>query len=131
MELDLDRLLAATRAGQWSVDDLDWSAPLQGAERLGPADRRAAGLALVFTAGLEDQAARVFELCADHVDDERARAIYRLFGADERRHAEAERRLAARFGVGPADLAPAARWMFATLARNFELLSASRRASRG
>jgi len=120
MDLDLDRLLAATRAGQWSLEELDWSRPLEGAGRLAPADRRSLGLALLFTAGLEEQAARVFELCADHVDDERARAIYRLFADDERRHAAAERRLAARFGVAPAELPRAVRWMFATLARNFD-----------
>ncbi len=120
MELDLDRVLAATRAGQWSVDELDWSQPVQGAEHLGPADRRSLGLALVFVAGLEEQAARVFALCADYVDDPRAQEIYRLFAEDERRHAEAERRLAARFGVSHRDLPRAARWMFHSLAGNFD-----------
>ena len=120
MELDLDRVLAATRAGQWSVNKGDRTgAPVQGAEALSRADRRALGMALVFVAGLEEQAARVFALCADYVDDARAKEIYGLFAQDERRHADAERKLAARFGVHHRDLPRATRWMLESLAGNF------------
>jgi hypothetical protein len=120
MTLDLDRMLAAVQAGQWSVDDLDWSRPLAGAERLSAAERREAGLALLMTAGLERQAARIFALCARYVDDPRAVEIYRWFEADELRHAEAEVRLARRYGVEWDDLPAPIRWMFHTLVKNFD-----------
>lgn len=120
MDLDLDRVLDNTRAGQWSVDDFDWSRPLEGAEGLSRRELREAGMALLFTAGLERQAARIFALCGRYVDDPRARAIYELFAADEERHAEAEIRLAARYGVAWRDQPWPVRWMFRTLADNFD-----------
>lgn len=120
MDLDLDRMLENTRRGQWSVDDFEWSQPLRGAEGMSARERREAGLALIFTAGLERQAARVFDLCAEYIDDPRAQQIYRLFADDERRHAEAELRLAARYGVGWKDQPLPVRWMFKTLARNWD-----------
>ncbi len=120
MDLDLDRVLANTRKGQWSVNDFDWSRPLEGAEELSPRARREAGLALLFTAGLERQAARIFGLCADYADDRRAAEIYRLFAADEHRHAAAEMQLAARYGVSWDDQPATIRWMFRTLAGNFD-----------
>ena len=104
MELDLDRMLEAVQAGQWSVDAFDWSTPLAGGERLRPRDRREAGRALVFTARLERQAANIFALAAEFADDPRVRAIYRLFAIDEHRHADAEVRLARRYGVDEDDL---------------------------
>ena len=119
MKLDLDRMLAATRKGQWSVDEFDWSVPLEGADGLSAREKKQAGLALVFTAGLERQAARVFTACAEHVDDPRAQEIYRLFADDERRHAEAELLLARRYGVTWADLPLPIRWMFHELPKNF------------
>ena len=91
MQLDLDRMLELTRRGQWSVDDIDWDTPLQGAEALDARKKYEAGLQLLFTAGLERQAATVFLLCVDYVDDDRAKKIYALFHDDELRHAEASR----------------------------------------
>jgi hypothetical protein len=120
MDLDLDRMLENTRRGQWTLDDFDFTTPLQGAGDMSRRERREAGLALVFTAGLERQAARVFDLCAEYIDDERATAIYRLFAEDERRHAAAELELARRYGVGWKDQPVAVRWMFKTLARNWD-----------
>jgi|GEM_PF-3773068 len=119
MQLDLDRILDATRNGQWSVDDLDWSAPLVGAGDMTAAEMKQAGLALVFTAGLERQAARVFGLCAEYAEDPRAKQIYRFFEADELRHAAAELRLARRYGAAWRDLSWPVRWMFHELAKNF------------
>jgi rubrerythrin len=119
MELDLDRMLAAVEAGQWSVDDLDWSQPLAGAERLGARERREAGRALIFTARLERQAARIFDLTAEFVDDPRAKAIYRWFAVDEQRHADAEVRLAARYGVGEDDLPRPLDWAMQVLEKSF------------
>ncbi|HUH04046.1 MAG TPA: hypothetical protein VML75_18745 [Kofleriaceae bacterium] len=120
MNLDLARVLHNTRRGQWSVDDFDWSQPLQGAGGLTAAERREAGLALLFTAGLERQAARVFGACADYIDEPHAAEIYQLFAADELRHAEAEIRLAARYGVSWDDQPATTRWMFRTLGSNFD-----------
>lgn len=120
MELDLDRVLAAVEEGQWSLDDLDWSQPLAGADRLGARDKREAGLALIFTARLERQAARIFELSAEYVADPRAREIYRWFAVDERRHADAEVRLAARYGVRESDLPAPLEWAMRVFEGNFE-----------
>lgn len=120
MNLNLDRILEATRRGQWSVDDFDWSRPLEGTEHLTKREKRDAGMALVFVAGLERQAARVFALCAEYTDDPRAREIYRLFEVDEQRHAAVELRMAARLGVHWRDQSLPVRWMFKTLAKNFD-----------
>lgn len=120
MELDLDRMLDAVRAGQWSIDAFDWSAPLAGADRLDARTRREAGLALVFTARLERQAARIFALAADYADDPRAAAIYRLFAIDERRHADAEVLLARRYGVAEGDLPRLLDWSIKVLESNFD-----------
>src|SRR5262249_25680532 len=69
--MDLDRMLDAVKAGQWSVDDFDWSVPLAGIDRIAPSDRREAGRALVFTARLERQAANIFALASEFADDPR------------------------------------------------------------
>lgn len=120
MDLDLDRMLDAVRGGQWSVDDVDWSPPLAGTAKLGDREKREAGLALIFTARLERQAARIFALTADHVDDPRAQEIYRWFAVDERRHADAEVRLAARYGVFERDLPRILDWSMRVLEKNFD-----------
>jgi hypothetical protein len=120
MGVNLDRMLAAVKAGQWSVDDFDWSEPLQGAEGMSRRDRREAGFSLLFTAGLERQAARVFDLAAHYAEDDRAREIYRYFAEDERRHADAETRLAARYGAAHKDLPLPLRWTLATLGKDFD-----------
>jgi hypothetical protein len=115
MDLDLDRMLDAVRAGQWSVDDFDWSVPIRGLDRISARDRREAGRALVFTARLERQAANIFALASEFVDDPRARAIYQLFAIDERRHADAEVLLARRYGVAEADLPRPLDWAMRVL----------------
>ena len=97
-------MLDAVKAGQWSVDDFDWSLPLAGIDGIAPSDRREAGRALVFTARLERQAANIFALAAEFAEDPRVRAIYELFAVDERRHADAEVLLAKRYGVAEDDL---------------------------
>ncbi len=127
MDLDLDRMLESVQAGQWSIDDLDWSPPLQGADTLDPRTRREAGQALVFTARLERQAARIFALAADFADDPRAAAIYRWFAIDERRHADAEVKLALRYGVTEDDLPRPLDWAMRSLESNFDRLTDPRR----
>src|ERR1051326_2634164 len=113
--MDLDRMLDAVKAGQWSVDDLDWSVPLTGLERISARDRREAGRALVFTARLERQAANIFALAAEFADDPRVRAIYELFAIDERRHADAEVLLAKRYGIAEDDLPVTLDWAMRVL----------------
>jgi hypothetical protein len=120
MDLDLDRMLTAVRDGQWSVDELDWSAPIAGIEKLDRKQRREAGRALLFTARLEVQGARSFELTAERIDDPVAKQIYRWFGADERRHAAAEIKLAARYGVPEDDLPRPLDWALRSLEANFD-----------
>ena len=123
MDLDLDRMLESVQAGQWSIDDLDWSPPLRGADQLDARTKREAGKALVFTARLERQAARIFALAADFADDPRAAAIYNWFAIDERRHADAEVKLAARYGVTENDLPRPLDWAMRSLEKNFTALS--------
>ena len=106
-DIDLDRLLTNTRNGQWSVDDLDWSTPLDDAASVTDEQRFDTALLLHYTAGFERQAARIFDLCSHYVDDPVAKEIYKLFYIDEIRHADAEVRLAERLGYRLSDL-PAA-----------------------
>lgn len=112
MDMNLEHVLDRTRKGQWSVHEFEWDTPLQGADHLSERERREMAIMILFTAGLEIQAARIFELCARYVTDKTARQIYELFGIDERRHAEAEIRMAKRYGVTWDDLPLATRVMF-------------------
>ncbi len=112
MELDLDRILEATKRGQWSLGDINWSAPVEGTEKLSVKEVRDIALNLLMVSGLERLAANIFELNSVHVKNPVARRIYRLFVEDEIRHAEAEERMAARLGYGPADLSPGLRTVF-------------------
>ncbi|MCB0221514.1 MAG: hypothetical protein KDH09_17585 [Chrysiogenetes bacterium] len=112
MDLDLEHVLDRTRKGQWSVHEFDWDTPLQGADHLSEQEKREMALMILFTAGLEIQAARIFELCARYVTDKTAKQIYELFGIDERRHAEAEILMARRLGTEWEDLPLATRAMF-------------------
>ncbi|MEW6775991.1 MAG: ferritin-like domain-containing protein [Bdellovibrionota bacterium] len=115
MDLDLSHVLENTRKGQWSVHEFDWDAPLQGAEGLTKDELRQAGLMILFTAGLERQAAKIFGLCAKHVSDKTAKQIYEFFERDENRHAEAEILMARRYGVEWKDLPLPTRLMFETM----------------
>jgi hypothetical protein len=111
MKLDLDRVLELTRNGQWAVEELPWAASRPEIAAMSPKIRREAGQVLLLLAGLERQAANAFESCRRHVEDPVAREIYRLFRDDEHRHALAEERLAAEYGVGPKDLPRSAKFM--------------------
>lgn len=113
--IDLDRLLRITRETQWSVHQFDWDKPLEGADHLPPSERRELGLMLVFTAGLEYQAAEIFRLCARYVKDSRAKQIYEFFYVDEMRHARAEIAMARRLGVRWQDMPLLTRLNFRTM----------------
>ena len=112
MEMDLTHILDRTRKGQWSVHEFDWDTPLQGAGHLTTKQKREMATMILFTAGLEIQAARIFELCAKYVSDKTAKQIYELFAIDERRHADAEILMARRYGMEWDDLPLATRLMF-------------------
>jgi hypothetical protein len=119
MQLDLARVLEATRQGQWSVDDFDWDQPLAGAETLSPPERRAFGQLCLLVAGLELHAAEIFRLNAHFCEDPQAREIFTWFSDDERRHAEALTRHAGRYGLRWSDLPLPTRAMFRVLHRNY------------
>lgn len=102
--VDLDRMLRITRETQWSVHQFDWDRPLEGADGLSPRERKELGLMLVFTAGLEYQAAEIFRLCSRYVQDARAKQIYEYFYIDEMRHARSEIAMAKRLGVSWQDM---------------------------
>jgi len=112
MELDLDRILEATKRGQWSLDDIQWDTPVQGADNLSKKEIRDIAVNLLMVSGLERLAANIFELNSVYVRNPTARRIYRLFVEDEIRHAEAEERMAARLGYGPDDLPHGLRTVF-------------------
>lgn len=119
MEIDLDHILDATRKGQWSIHEFDWDTPLQGTGNLTEKQLREMALMIVFTAGLEYQAARIFDLCSKYVSDKRARQIYELFAIDEIRHAESELLMAKRYGVTWDDLPLPTKFMFRAMRSNF------------
>ena len=81
---------------QWSLDDLHFSAP---AVPLRPAMEMAIVQCFVDMAGIERLAAALFAEQARRTGDPVLRRIFETFVADERRHAEAARRLAQRFDV--------------------------------
>lgn len=112
MEMNLEHVLDRTRKGQWSVHEFEWDTPLQGADHLSEQEKREMALMILFTAGLEIQAARIFDLCAKYVTDKTAKQIYELFAIDEKRHADAEILMAGRYGVSWNDLPLATRAMF-------------------
>ncbi|MEW6776024.1 MAG: hypothetical protein AB1405_07010 [Bdellovibrionota bacterium] len=115
--VDLDRILRITKETQWSVHEIDWNRPLEGAGHLSASEKRELGLMLVFTAGLEYQAAEIFRLCARYVNDPRAKQIYDYFYTDEIRHARAEIAMAKRLGVRWKDLPLVSRMTFQSLRR--------------
>lgn len=114
-------MLDGARNDGWRLEDFEWGRPLGGtAAALSARAKKEAGLLLVFTAGLERKASQIFGLCASYAEDPRAREIYRLFEADETRHADAEVKLAARYGVTPADLPKLTTWALDVLGKNLE-----------
>jgi len=95
--VDLHRLREKCDRLQWSVDDVDWTAP--GAETVTP--EKGAGL-VPFMSDLywiESTAAVVFTAMAGNETDPIRRAIFESFAIDEARHAEAERLLMVRWGL--------------------------------
>jgi para-aminobenzoate N-oxygenase AurF len=94
--MDLERMLDRCRREPWSLDEVRWDHPVR-------AMSREAELSIVqcFTdmVGIEQLAAALFAEQARRETDPTLRRIFEAFVADELRHAEAARRLAARFDV--------------------------------
>src|SRR5262245_61561265 len=81
---------------QWSVDDLDWSAPPPVMAR----DKEEA-VVQYFTdmVGIEELAGALFAVQRDTATDPILKKIFSTFVADEKRHAAAARKLAAYYDV--------------------------------
>jgi hypothetical protein len=81
---------------QWSVDDLDWTAPPPAMSR----DKEEA-VVQYFTdmVGIEELAGALFAVQRDNSTDPTLKKIFATFVADEKRHAAAARRLAAYYDV--------------------------------
>jgi hypothetical protein len=84
-------MLEKCRAGQWSVDDLDWSCPRPD---LSPARERIVVQAFTNMAGIEKLAGALFAVQRDNVDDPVLKEILETFVVDEDRHSVAAQRLA-------------------------------------
>lgn len=81
---------------QWSVDDLDWSAPPPVMSR----DKEEA-VVQYFTdmVGIEELAGALFAVQRDSATDPTLKKIFATFVADEKRHAAVARKLAAHYDV--------------------------------
>lgn len=111
-ELNLDRMLRAISEGQWSADELDWSAPIQGLEAMSATDRQCLAHCLLFVSGLERLGSEAFRITAEQETDARAKAIFQLIALDEDRHADVEVRIAERLGYAKDSLPRVVRCFF-------------------
>ena len=127
-EINLDRMLHAISEGQWSADELDWSAPMQGLDQLSALDRRRLAHCLLFVSGLERLGSEAFRITAEQESDARAKAIFQLVALDEDRHADVEVRMAKRLGYSVQSLPRVVRSLF-RLARH-DLATADARTRR-
>jgi len=84
-------MLEKCRAGQWSVDDLDWSCPVPD---LSPERERTVVQAFTNMASIEKLAGALFAVQRDKVDDPVLKEILRSFVVDEDRHSVVAQRLA-------------------------------------
>ena len=94
MALNLSRMLERCRAGQWSVDDFDWSVP---SIELGRFDEIEACHQFTNLVFIERIAALAFLELSRNTTDPLEKAIFESFHEDEVRHAEAMNRLAMHF----------------------------------
>lgn len=92
--MDLEKMLDRSLREQWSIDDVQWSRPPR---PLSPAMEMAIVQSFTDMAGIERLAAALFAEQARHADSPALRRLFETFVEDELRHAEAARRLAARF----------------------------------
>lgn len=97
MQVDLKQILAKAEAGHWALSDFDWDQP--GAETLSPAQRADLKPFMTDLVWIEQIGSRGFGALAVAADDPLLKRIYRLFQAEEQRHANAELKLMERWGM--------------------------------
>jgi len=95
--VDLAEMQNKCRAGQWSLADIDWDAP--GRERVSAEQRERMRSFMGDLVWIESFGQYAFEAMAATTDEPALRAIYESFAVDELRHADAEQRLMARWGM--------------------------------
>lgn len=104
MQLDLEQMLAKVRGTQWALADFDWEQP--GADLI---PQHKFGVLKEFMADLtwiEQIGSRGFYSMAKNANDETLAEIYRLFAAEEQRHANCEVALMRRWGMLEEDEEP-------------------------
>ncbi len=95
MQIDLARILAKAEAEHWTLSDFDWEQP--GAETMSPAQRAEFKPFMTDLVWIEQIGSRGFGALAKATDDPTLQRIYRLFQAEEQRHANAELKLMERW----------------------------------
>ena len=96
--MDIQNILTSSKRQQWSVDDFDWSAPVD-MDGVSKKQQRNLAFVLLFISGVERAGAEFFRIHADYVDDPVASELFNVFAADEDRHADAEVEMAKRLGM--------------------------------
>ncbi len=97
MQIDLAAILAKAEAGHWTLSDFDWEQP--GAETMTPDQRAEFKPFMTDLVWIEQIGSRGFGALAQATDDATLKRIYRLFQAEEQRHANAELKLMERWGM--------------------------------
>ncbi len=92
--MDLERMLARCREGQWRLDDIDWS---RAPRPLDAAGEREVVQYFTDMAEIERLAGALFAEQRRHATDPVLREIFSTFVIDEERHARAAERLARHF----------------------------------
>jgi len=121
MSLDLQRMRDACVQHRWTVDDIDWEG--EGCES--PETAAALQGFLTDVVWVEYVAEPIFEAMAKNTDDPLLAEIYGHFGADERRHAEAEMQIMRRWGLLDTGEMPAPNVNIRQLHRELSVHSAS------
>jgi hypothetical protein len=94
--MDLAKMLDRCVREQWKIDDLRLEGPVRA---MSPEMEMAIVQCFTDMAGIEELAGALFRQQARRAEDPTLRRIFESFVQDELRHAEAARRLAARFDV--------------------------------
>lgn len=97
MQINLSSILAKAEAQHWTLSDFDWEQP--GAESMSPAQRTEFKPFMTDLVWIEQIGSRGFGALANAADDPTLKRIYRLFQAEEQRHANAELKLMERWGM--------------------------------
>lgn len=97
MQIDLERIYAKAQAEYWTLSDFDWEAP--GAETMSAEQREHFKPFMADLVWIEQIGSRGFGGLAAATDDPTLKKLYRLFQAEEQRHANAELKLMERWGM--------------------------------